>query len=95
MEREDRGHICFELICTCVVGKNPKTPNLNPMADDAVTWGGIRDLGTPLYSCGWHSALSVTTTYLSSHLHHLYPTPRINQMEKKKKNMVKVHSNYS
>ena len=34
------------------VGKNWKTPNLIPLADDAVTWGGIRGLGSPVYICG-------------------------------------------
>ena len=33
----------------CVVGKNPKTPNLSPMADDAITWGGIGGLGSLVY----------------------------------------------
>ena len=35
-----------------VVTKNPKTPNLNPMADDAITRGGIQGLGSPMYVCG-------------------------------------------
>ena len=48
MAHEDRGCICF----ACVVGKKPKTPNLSPMADDAITRGGIRGLGSPLYICG-------------------------------------------
>ena len=29
----------------------PKTPNLSPMADDTITQGGIRGLGSPLYIC--------------------------------------------
>ena len=41
--------ICF---CMCCQQK-PKTPNLSPMADDAITWGGIRGLGSPLYICKW------------------------------------------
>ena len=36
----------------CVVGKNSNTPNLSPMADGAITRGGIRRLGSPLYICG-------------------------------------------
>ena len=35
-----------------VVGKNPKTLNLSPVADNAITRGGIQDLGSPLYICG-------------------------------------------
>ena len=40
-----------------VVGKNPNTPNLNPMAmaDDAITRGGIRGMGSPLYICVFHT----------------------------------------
>ena len=45
MARKDRGRICF----ACVVGKNRDTPNLSPLADDAITQGGIRGLGSPLY----------------------------------------------
>ena len=37
MACEDNRHICF----ACVVGKNLQTPNLSPMADDAITRGGI------------------------------------------------------
>ena len=33
----------------CVVGKNQNTPNLSPMADDAITRGGILGLGSPFY----------------------------------------------
>ena len=29
--------------------KNPKTPTLSPMADDAITRGSIRGLGSPVY----------------------------------------------
>ena len=32
-----------------MVGKIPKTPNLSPMVDDAITWDGIGGLGSPLY----------------------------------------------
>ena len=34
---------CF----ACVLSKTLKTPNLSPMADDAITWGGMRGLGSP------------------------------------------------
>ena len=50
--REDRGRICFAFVFACVVGKNPKTPNLSPMADNAITRGGIQCLGSPLYIYG-------------------------------------------
>ena len=39
---------CF-YFCVCVVGKNPKTPNLSPMADDTITQGGIGGLGSHVY----------------------------------------------
>ena len=42
------------ILCVCVVGKNPKTPNLSPMTDDVITRGGIRGLGSPLYICEHH-----------------------------------------
>ena len=32
-----------------VVGKNLKTPKLSPMADDAITWGGIGSLVSLVY----------------------------------------------
>ena len=38
---EDREHICFAFAFACVVGKNLKTPKLSPMADNAITQGGI------------------------------------------------------
>ena len=49
--QEDCGRICFAFVF-CVCGQqNPNTPNLSPMADDAITWGGILGLGSPLYIC--------------------------------------------
>ena len=33
----------------CVVGKNPKTPKLSPMADDAITQAGIEVSGLYLW----------------------------------------------
>ena len=30
----------------------PEDPQFEPMAEDAITWGGIRGLGSPLYICG-------------------------------------------
>ena len=39
--RKDHGRIWFAFVFACVVGKNPKTPNLSPMADDAIMRSGI------------------------------------------------------
>ena len=50
---EDCGCICFAFVSACVDSKNPNTPNLSPIADDAITRGGNRGLGSPLYICGW------------------------------------------
>ena len=47
----------FCLCFSCVVGKNPNTPNLSPMADDVITRSGIRVLGSPLYVCDFHRSL--------------------------------------
>ena len=51
-ERSDHGRICFGFVFACVVGKNPKTANLSPMADDAITRGSVQVLGSPLHICG-------------------------------------------
>ena len=47
--RKDHERICFAFAFACVVGKNLKTPNWSPMAEDAITRGSI---GVPLYICG-------------------------------------------
>ena len=50
-----RAKIVNALACifVCVVGKNPKTPILSPMADDdAITLSGIGGLGSLVYICG-------------------------------------------
>ena len=52
---ENHGRILLAFVSACVVSKNPKTLNLSPMADDAITWGGIRGLGSPLYICGYNA----------------------------------------
>ena len=49
--RKDREHICFAVAFTCVVSKNPKTPKFSPMADNAITLGGIGSLVSLLYIC--------------------------------------------
>ena len=38
----------FVFVFAYVVSKNPKTPNLSPMADNAITQDGIGGLGSPL-----------------------------------------------
>ena len=46
------GLVLRKLVFACVVGKNQKTPKLSPMADDAITRGGIGGLGSLVYICG-------------------------------------------
>ena len=38
--RDDHGRILLTFVSACVVGKNRNTPNLSPMADNAITRGG-------------------------------------------------------
>ena len=47
--REDCECFCFAFAFACVVGINPKTPKLSPMADDAR--GGIGSLVSLVYIC--------------------------------------------
>ena len=54
MVRTDRGRICIVLAFVCMVSKNPKTPNLSPMANDAITRGGL-GLGSPMYICAFYT----------------------------------------
>ena len=37
MVREECRHICFAFVFACGVGKNQKTPNLGPIADNVIT----------------------------------------------------------
>ena len=39
-------------VCSCMWSANPKTPELSPMADDAIPRGGIGGLGSLVYICG-------------------------------------------
>ena len=39
------------LFCMCGWQRDPSTSNLSPMADNAITQGGIQCLGSPLYIC--------------------------------------------
>ena len=52
MRKMPHGVFVLRLFFVYVVGKNPKTPNLIPMADDATTRGGIGGLGSPVYIYG-------------------------------------------
>ena len=48
------------LYCICfarMVGKNPKTPNLSPMADDAITRGDKGGLGSSACICRFNRTL--------------------------------------
>ena len=72
MACEDHGRTCFAFVFACVVGKNPDTPNLNPMADDAITQGGIPGPGISfvyLWGCwssrGWKVLLSFLISMLA------------------------------
>ena len=67
--RKDRRQILFVFVSMRVVGQNVNTPNSSPMADNAITQGGIRGLGSPLYICGhnitlrqgWYSKFYLTS----------------------------------
>ena len=50
-EREDHERICFALAFVYVVGKKSKAPKLSPMADDAITQGGIESLVSLVSIC--------------------------------------------
>ena len=54
MVHDDSEPVGFAFVFACVVGKNPKTPKLSPMADDAITRGGIGSLGYLMYICAVH-----------------------------------------
>ena len=47
MAHKDCECACF----ACMVGKNPKTLKLSPMANDAITRGGIGNLVSLVYLC--------------------------------------------
>ena len=48
-----RTQIMNAFVFACVVTKIPKTPKLIPMADDAITWGGIGGVGYVVYICDY------------------------------------------
>ena len=50
--RGDHGRNLF----VCVVSKNLNTPNLSPMAFDAITGGSKGVLGSPFYICAVDTA---------------------------------------
>ena len=45
----------FSASSACIVGKNPKTPKMSPLADDAIKQGGIGRLGSLVYICDLHT----------------------------------------
>ena len=49
---KDHERVYFAFVFACLVGKNLKTPNLNPLAEEAIIQGCIQGLGSPLYICG-------------------------------------------
>ena len=48
---ENRKRICIAFAFACVVDKNPKTPKLSPIADNAITRGGLGSLVSLVYIC--------------------------------------------
>ena len=60
---EDRERICFEFAFACVVGKNPKTTKLSPMAEDAIAQGGIGSLVSLVYICAKYAGIDIETYY--------------------------------
>ena len=65
-------HFVLHLFLCVWSGKNPKTPNMSPMADDAITQGGIQGLVSPVYNCGWvghpHTQLKFSDCYWRENL---------------------------
>ena len=49
---EDCECVCLAFIFACMVSNNQKTPKFSPVADEAITQGGIGGLGSLVYSCG-------------------------------------------
>ena len=49
MAHKDHGRINFAFVFACLVGKNPNTLKLSPMADDTMTWGSTGGLGSLVY----------------------------------------------
>ena len=60
---KDCERVCFAFIFACVVGKIPKTPKLSPMADDAITQGGIGGLGSLVYICDYSRGIYFCDLY--------------------------------
>ena len=66
---EDCERVCFAFIFVYVVGKNLMTRKLNPMADEAVTWGGIGGLGSLVYTCAVaHVEINMVSYIYITHL---------------------------
>ena len=62
----------FVCVCFYVCGeqKPEYPPNLSPMADDAINWGSIQGLGSPLYICALDTlhVLQLGVTRLFDHI---------------------------
>ena len=54
MVHKDRKHIGFACIVACVVGKNPKTPKLNPMLTMPLHGTVYKVWDLQCISVGWH-----------------------------------------
>ena len=54
-------------VFACVVSKNLKTPNLSLMADDTITRGSMRGLGSPLNICGGRMQLPLVSNLKRKH----------------------------
>ena len=67
-----RGRICFVFVFACEVSSSPKTSNLSPMADDAITQGGIQVWDrSPLYICEVTRLMLFTSLTILRVLNHL------------------------
>ena len=60
---KDRGNICIAYVFGVCGRQNPKTPHLSPMADDAITRGGIGGLGSPVYIYGLYPRIIVSKSH--------------------------------
>ena len=58
MARKDCGRVGF-CVGAFMAGKHLKTPKLSPVADNAITWGGIRGLGSLMYICDAYTGPTV------------------------------------
>ena len=58
MALDDHGRIyIFTFVFACVVGKNMKAPSLSPKANDTITRGSVRGMGSPFHAYLQHFLL--------------------------------------